>query len=152
QQSVYSPAGLKDTRYDDVWTIARNRASGYVRENGQFRPIPYKDHAAYSAGGLLSSAPDLFHFARALFGARLFSASLLAEMTRPRLGNYGLGLQVIEINGHTAYNHTGAIDGFTSHLQYYPREEITVIVLANTEDDPVKQIATEIAALALERR
>jgi hypothetical protein len=72
----------------------------------------------------------------------------LAEMTRPRLGNYGLGLQIVDLNGRTAYNHTGGIDGFSSHLRYYPRD-VTVIVLANTEDEPVKKIATDIAGFAL---
>jgi hypothetical protein len=56
------------------------------------------------------------------------------------------------MNGRAAYNHTGGIDGFASHLQYYPREEITVVVLSNTEDEPVKKIATDIAALALQAR
>lgn len=59
------------------------------------------------------------------------------------------GLQIVELNGRTAYNHTGGIDGFSSHLQYYPQNRLTVVVLANTENEPVKKIATEIAALAL---
>lgn len=149
QRRVFSPAKMERTRYDDVWTVIPGRVSGYTRKNGEIHPIPYKDHAAYAAGGLLSSAMDLFRFSQALFGGALLRADTLKEMTRPRLGNYGLGLQVIELNGRSAYNHTGGIDGFSSHLQYYPREQLTVIVLENVEDDGVKNMATEIAAIAL---
>ena len=73
---------------------------------------------------------------------------MLAEMTRPRLGNYGLGLQIIELNGRTAYNHTGGIDDSRPTCNF-PKIVCTVVVSANTENDPVKKIATEIAALAL---
>ena len=146
---VIAPAGLKHTLYDDAWTVIPGRVSGYLLKEKQFRPIAYKDDAAYSAGGLLSSARDLLSFARALFEHRLVNAELLAEMTRPRLGNYGLGLQIIELNGRLAYNHTGGTNGFASHLQYYPREQLTVVVLSNTEDEPVKKIATDLASLAL---
>ncbi len=149
QERVFAQAGLKHTLYDDVWTVIPGRISGYVRKDGSIRPITYKDHSAYSAGGLLSSAIDVFQFSQALFRGDLLGSAMLAEMTRPRLGNYGLGLQIIELNGRTAYNHTGGIDGFSSHLQYYPQNRLTVVVLANTENDPVKKIATEIAALAL---
>jgi D-alanyl-D-alanine carboxypeptidase len=149
REEVFRPAGLRDTRYDDVWTVIPGRVTGYRRKEGQFLPIPYKDHAAYSCGGLLSSAQDLFTFSQALFEGDLLNPSQLAEMTRPRLGNYGLGLQIVDLNGRTAYNHTGGIDGFSSHLQYYPRDKVTVIVLANTEEEPVKKIATDIAGFAL---
>ena len=61
----------------------------------------------WSAGGLVSTAPDLIAFARGLFGGDLFdNPESLTEMTTPAPGSsYGLGitLQYDDV-GHAGWN------------------------------------------------
>jgi D-alanyl-D-alanine carboxypeptidase len=144
-----APTGASTLDYDAVADIVENRARGYARgEDGRIRNIVYKDHAAYAAGGLRSTIGDFFRWSRAALHARLFSASLRDRMvTPPEKGNYGFGWQVTKFLGRPVYNHTGGIDGFSTHIAYYPGEDVTLIVFTNIESDSAVLMACDAAAL-----
>lgn len=151
EQLVFQPLGLESTAYDDVYAIVPGRARGYDRdETGGLRNIEYDDHAAYAAGGLLSTARDLFRWSRGMLTGRLFSASLVEESVTPYRGDYGYGWQVRRFFDRRIYNHTGGIDGFSSHLAHYPDEGLTIVVLSNVESDPAILRACDIASRLFE--
>jgi len=146
QAHVLVPAGMSSTEYDDVWRIMPGRARGYTTSHDTLRHIRYRDHAAYAAGGLLSTARDLLRFDRALSGARIVAESTLRVMETPRLEQYALGWQIITAFGHRVRNHTGGTNGFASHLAHYD-DGITIILLSNVETEPAKATACDLAAL-----
>jgi CubicO group peptidase (beta-lactamase class C family) len=146
RREVIGPVGMRDTQYDDVWAIMPRRARGYTREGGALRHIRYRDHAAYAAGGLLSSARDLLRFDVALSRGRLVADSTLRNMETPRLGEYGLGWQIITVFGQRLRNHTGGTNGYTGHISHYD-DGTTIIVLSNVETEQAKATACDVAAL-----
>lgn len=148
RQLVLDPLGLESIRYDDVYAIVRGRVRGYERdETLGLRNIDYDDHAAYAAGGLLASAGDLFRWSRAMMEGRLFDPALVKESLTPYRDNYGLGWQIRQFFGRPVYDHTGGIDGFSSHLAHYPDEGLTIIVLSNVENDPAILRACDLASV-----
>ena len=149
QREVFSPAALQRTRYDDVWEIVPNRARGYRRQQNVMLNTEYKDHGAFSAGGLLSTVDDLHRFVTALDGGALLPAELQRRMFTPIHGNYALGWQVGRFFDRPVVNHTGGIGGFSAHVAYYSADRIFVAVLSNLEGQPVKAIACDLAALTL---
>ena len=133
--------------YDEVRAIVPGRVRGYDRlQSGALRNIDYDDHAAYAAGGLRSTAADFFRWSRAALQARLFPAMLRDNMLTPRRGNYGLGWQITKFHGRHVYDHTGGIDGFSSHIAYYPIEDTTILVFTNVESDSAILFACDAAA------
>jgi CubicO group peptidase (beta-lactamase class C family) len=146
RQWMFEPLGLKAMAYDDVYAIMEDRVRGYRRDDAQgLRNIDYDDHAAYAAGGLLSTARDLFQWSRGMLTGKLFRAELVEESLRANMGDYGYGWQIRKFFGRTIYNHTGGIDGFSSHLAHYPDEGLTIIVLSNVEDDSAILRACDLA-------
>lgn len=146
RREVFAPAAMNDTEYDDVWAILPRRVRGYTVADGTLRNVPYRDHAAYTAGGLLSSARDLLRFDAALSAGTLVNDTLVRAMATPGLGDYGLGWQIIRVFGRTMRNHTGVVTGFASHLAHYD-DGTTIVVLSNVEDEPAKATACDIAAM-----
>jgi CubicO group peptidase (beta-lactamase class C family) len=146
RREIFLPAKMHDTQYDDVWNILSGRVRGYTRVSGTLRHIRYRDHAAYAAGGLLSTARDLQRFDRALSTGEFISDSSYRMMTTPGLGDYGLGWQIVQVFGRALRNHTGGTNGFASHLSHYD-DGTTIIVLSNVETEPVKALACDLAAL-----
>ncbi len=143
---VLDPLGLEDTAYDRVERPVTRRVRGYDRaEDGSLRIIDYDDHAAYAAGGLYSTAGDLLTWSNALF-----SGALLGDLTEPTFtpfrGNYGYGWQIREFFGRRMFNHSGGIDGFSSHLAHYQDEGLTIVVLTNVESDSAILNACDVAA------
>jgi len=148
---VFEELDLDSIAYDDVYAVVENRARGYRRDPaGRLRNIDYDDHAAYAAGGLLATAGDLFGWFRALLDGLLVSDSLLDASFAPHLGNYALGWQVREFFDRTIYNHSGGIDGFSSHLAYYPDEKLSIIILLNVENDAAVLYACDLARILFE--
>lgn len=150
RDSLLLPVGAVNTRYDDAWTLIEGRVRGYRSEAGQIRPIEYKDHSAYAAGGLLSTVDDLRRWHEAFVAGRIVSDSLVTRATTAGLGDYGLGWQVIEALGRPLHNHTGGISGFTSHLAWYPTEEVLIVLLSNLADENVKALACDVARLVFD--
>jgi CubicO group peptidase (beta-lactamase class C family) len=143
---VFDRAGMSDTEYDDVWRVMPRRARGYTTVHDSLRNISYHDHAAYAAGGLLSSARDLLRFDVALDGGRILADSTRRSMFRVRRGDYALGWQMIMAFGKQLRNHTGATNGFASWLGHFD-DGTVIIVLSNVEDTPVKALGCDIAAI-----
>jgi CubicO group peptidase (beta-lactamase class C family) len=147
RQWIFEPLGLKSMAYDDVYAIIEDRVRGYQRDDALgLRNIDYDDHAAYAAGGLLSTARDLFRWSRGMLAGKLFSTELVAESFKPSLGDYGYGWQVRKFFERPIHNHTGEIDGFASHLAYYPDDGLTIVILSNVENDSAILRACDVAA------
>lgn len=77
---------------------------------------------------------------------QLFSTQLVEESVTPTLGDYGYGWQIRTFFDRRIYNHTGGIDGFSSHLAHYPDEGLTIVVLTNVENDSAILRACDLAA------
>jgi CubicO group peptidase (beta-lactamase class C family) len=147
RQWVFAPLGLSTMAYDDVYAVMDDRVRGYHRdETLGLRNIDYDDHAAYAAGGLLATAGDLFRWSRGMLTGKLFSAALVEESLTPHLGDYAYGWQVRNFFDRRIYNHTGGIDGFSSHLAHYPDEGLTIVVLSNVESESAILRACDVAA------
>jgi hypothetical protein len=46
---------------------------------------------------------------------------------------YGLGLTVRQMNGHTLYEHSGEVMGFTSDNYVFPKDKVSIAVLTNQD-------------------
>lgn len=146
REFVFEPLGLRTMAYDDVYAIVEDRVRGYERDDKLgLRNIGYDDHAAYAAGGLLSSAGDVFRWSRGMLNGKLFSPQLVEESLVPYRGDYGYGWQVRQFFDRRIYNHTGGIDGFSTHLAHYPDDGLTIVVLSNVENDSATLRACDLA-------
>ena len=146
REQVFQPAGMLTTEYDDVWSIMPGRVRGYDHVGGRIRHIKYHDHAAFAAGGLLSSARDVQRFGNAVMNGNLLSESSRVLSMTPGHGDYGLGWQIITAFGRTLRNHTGGTNGFASHIAYWD-DGTSIIVLSNLERESAKATACDIAAV-----
>ena len=148
RETVFGPAGMTATRYDDVWAIVPGRVRGYARDGHGLRNLEYDDHSAYAAGGLLSTVDDLHAFHRALSDGRLLAPEMRERMLTPVLERYGYGFHSMTVFGSRAVGHYGAIDGFTSFLVHVPERHLLVVALENVEGDSARATACDLLALA----
>jgi CubicO group peptidase (beta-lactamase class C family) len=90
----------------------------------------------YSAGGMYSTAADILKFSKALFGSKLLKPETLSLMLKPGLDDYGYGLWIasIDIGGkqHRVAHRPGSIMGANVVLLRFLNEDLTVIILSNT--------------------
>ena len=103
----------------------------------------------FAAGSLYSTARDLLAFSDALFGGRLLSASSLRAMTTPGLDDYGYGVwsypMKLGSREHRVVKRPGRIMGAQTQLFRLVDDDITIVLLANTDAVDLDEFAAAIA-------
>ncbi len=133
--------------------IILNRASGYHFSKKGFINAPYlSDSQAFSAGGVLASAPALYKWFNALLNNRLLKEHNLSKMLSSyrlpggRTINYSLGFRIDESTDKIV-SHDGFINGFLSDIRYSPDKNIVVICLLNNMKHDPRKITKDLIAL-----
>lgn len=162
QEAVWAYAakagGQYRIRYGDDAALMPGRVAGYSTDH----PDHHVENAAFisssvpaSAGGFVASADDLARWMRAFALGDVVNPRSVRMMTTPAQAveppahPYGLGLYLWRLQGSEMIGHTGQINGFASALAYLPKEDITVVVLANDDNFDARTMARRLAAIAL---
>jgi CubicO group peptidase (beta-lactamase class C family) len=158
REQIFEPLEMHDTGYDRAATILGQRAAGYRLVDGRLENAEYIDMAGpYAAGGLYSTAADLYKWDQALYSHLILPRSALKLMWTEVMSNYGYGWMVSTpesaskppwaLPDRLQLVHAGSINGFTSEILRFPNEHVTVIVLANLQDAQV--VGPQLAAIVL---
>ena len=158
QTHIFDPLGLADTAVDDAADIVPRRASGYTpnpKEQSGFDNASFFSRSFMGgAGSMRSTVLDLCRWYDALLSAKLLKPKSLRQMLAPaRLADgslprdeslptdndgspdeYGFGLYLAKIRGHSQIAHGGGVTGFLSLLYSFPDKAVTVAGLINCDD------------------
>lgn len=157
RERILAPLRMQSTgmlRHEDV--VAR-LARTYWKP-GEKQPLindlPVYPQNWYAAGGMYSTARDVLAFASALFGGRLLGPESLALMLTPGLDDYGYGLWVAspDINGRPRRiaHRPGSIMGANSVLLRFLDDDLTIVVLANSNATDLDAFAFAISRSVLQ--
>jgi CubicO group peptidase (beta-lactamase class C family) len=151
EREVFRPARLEHTAiYEGARVEIPDRALGYREASDRFVPAD-DDPAVALAGarGIFTTLDDLRRFQRALLGDVLLEPDSVAIMLHTPLTLKGkqspLGMAWHDATvtsaqprhaGLRGYAASGSAAGFWSTMTYYPDEELTIILLANTDEPP----------------
>jgi len=150
--NIFAPLGMTNTlaHVNGIDTVP-NRSFGYTVSDAG---VESSDQSAWSAvlgdGGVYSSVVDLYKWDQALYENGLISAELRAKSWIPGLETYGFGFRIDEYKGHKRYHHSGSTSGFRNHMQQFPEDRLTIIVLTNRAEPDVQPLAEKIADLYLQ--
>jgi CubicO group peptidase (beta-lactamase class C family) len=151
RDEIAAPLGLKGTGYCEDGTMVPGRGRDYLSAPRSLTPTGYWAEAKFfAAGGLCSTVVDLARFASALETGHLISAAMLQAMRAPAqlqsglVTGYGLGTRMGFTGGHRKLGHTGGGQSNKAVLARYPDDDLTVVVLLNTERPAAPITATEI--------
>ena len=143
---IFEPLKIVHSGFVTTVTVVPQLAQGYTREKGSLRHRDYFDRSLeIGAGGIYTNAEDLLLWNKALDSPGFLSAQALDLMfTAHPPGNYGYGW-FIETSPRRKIYHEGGDPGFAAFEARYPDEHAVIIVLANEDDSPVRDIADALA-------
>ena len=148
QEAIFAPLAMTHTGYDNPARLIPNRAAGYARQAGATVNAAYMDMTLpFAAGALYSTTEDLLRWDQALYTDKLVSQKSLDEMFTPEKGGYGYGWSIGQRFGRRSIGHGGGIYGFATHIDRYPADRVTVIVLSNVEGASASRMAGDLAAI-----
>jgi CubicO group peptidase (beta-lactamase class C family) len=157
KERVFVPLDMKTARIISEADIIPNRAAGHHFVRGQLKNQEWVSPTFNTTadGSLYVSIEDMIKWDAALTAGKLLKKESYDTMWTPvktrdgKQHGYGLGWSLGERNGHKRIHHGGAWQGFTSYIDRYPNDKLTVIVLANLAPPRSKPevIAEGLAAL-----
>lgn len=154
EDEIFIPLGMDHTFAWNKQTMdtIQNIATGFTRRGWRYRKFAHDPlDQVLGDKSIYSTVDDMLKWDQALYSDILISDSLREQAftktvsSRGRSYNYGYGWRIKEIDGKRVIYHNGLWNGFTSSLTRYVEDELTIILLNNT-NAPVASIVKQIYA------
>ena len=156
--AFFKPLEMTSSYYGSTSRIIRNRAYGYDKNDDVFINADFLSMTQpYAAGSLLSSVDDLYRWYKAVMDDKVISKASREEahstykLNDGEKTGYGYGWGIGNIQGSPRISHGGGINGFLTSSMYLSEEQLFVAVFSNCNCNPPSNIATKMAAIALEK-
>ncbi len=151
---ILRPLNMSATTSRDPRVIIPQWAAGYEWQGNQLRNRDPNLTDVFAAGAIASSVLDLVKWCSGLDSDQLLKSSqreLLwqpARLAQQRTYPYGFGWRLEDYKGHKNLGHSGSTAGFSSSLQRFPADQLTVIILCNiSEQGLATTLARDVAEL-----
>ena len=158
EEYIFKPLGMKNSHFhDDHTMVVKNRASGYApQRDGGFR-ISMTTLGMIGDGGVFTCVDDLLLWDQNFYYNTLGKGGqeLIDRILTPgKLNNgkdldYAFGLGIGEYKGLKMISHGGAFVGFRADMIRFPKQNFSVVCLANLSRINPSQLARKVADIYL---
>jgi D-alanyl-D-alanine carboxypeptidase len=160
QQNILAPAGAKVTTYCDDFTLVHGLSHAYRKLGNGYVAANENDMAYNTDLRYCSTVGDLFKAWRAVQEKKLLRPETLQMMSTaegPTLQmsaqdpamHYGLALTLNHEGDHRSRGQHGSLMGYSGCLYEFPDDQLTVVVLTNTEGQNAYAIGRALARAVL---
>ncbi|WP_229213385.1 MULTISPECIES: serine hydrolase [unclassified Duganella] len=151
QERIFTPLGMRGTTFDMARATGGNHASPHTIDySNQLRVtgtemdssiVPHRP-----AGGAWTSAHDFIRYVqleanqgRLEDGRQLVSSANLLARRAPQVAagddtSYGMGLEVMKVNGVQVIDHGGSLPGFKSNFYLLPEAGVGAVLMLNADE------------------
>jgi len=130
--NIYEPLGMESTFLDCYEEALVDVVHGYTGTGAEMADLTeLHESVGWTAGGLVSTAPDLVTFARGLFGGDLFDNPETLDIMTAQADNGITGLGIFLQENYQG--HTGGLAGYRSVLNYAPESDTVIVILYNND-------------------
>jgi CubicO group peptidase (beta-lactamase class C family) len=160
QQNIITPAGVKSTTYCDDFTLTRGLSHAY-RKIGAGVETKYvearENGMAYNSDlRFCSTVADLLQLWRAIKTKNLVRPETFKQMTTAEgaaahmsaqdpKAQYGFAMILNHEEDHRRIGQHGSLMGYSGSLYDFPDDQLTIVVLTNTEDQNAYAITRALA-------
>jgi CubicO group peptidase (beta-lactamase class C family) len=143
---LFVPVGMNDSHMTDFYMIIPNRASGYMHRHDTLVNAPAM-LAIRPSGGFLSTTSDMIKWEKTIAEKKIIlKKENWEKLWQPFIkmsdepdskAYYGFGWAMDEYKGHKIVIHGGANPGFRSVYIRFVTDNLSIIILTNTDEaDP----------------
>jgi CubicO group peptidase (beta-lactamase class C family) len=160
RQNIFNPAAVKSTTYCDDSTLVHGLSRSYRRQ-GEGHVMAHEDGMAYNTDlRYCSTVGDLYQTWRAVQDKKLLRPETFRTMASaegaaehmsaqdPKM-HYGLALTLNHEDDHRSVGQHGSLLGFSGSMYEFPADQLTIVVLTNTEGQNAYAISRALARAIL---
>jgi CubicO group peptidase (beta-lactamase class C family) len=160
QQNIFQPAGVKSTTYCDDFTLVHGLSHAYRRFQESYVPANENGMAYNSDLRFCSTVGDLLQLWRSIKDKNLVrpetfrlmstaeGAAVQMSAQDPR-AQYGFAMMLNHEEDHRRIGQHGSLLGYSGSLYDFPADQLTIVVLSNTEGQNAYAITRALARAIL---
>lgn len=160
QQNILTPTAATSTTYCDDFTLTHGLSHGYRRMGTSFVAANENDMAFNYDLRYCSTVGDLYKAWNAVRDGKLLKPETLKLMSTAEgpaahmnatdpMAQYGLALTLNHEDNHRSRGQHGSLLGYAGSMYEFPDDQLTVIVLTNTESQNAYAIGRALARSVL---
>jgi len=160
QQNIFQPAGVKSSTYCDDFTLVHGLSHSYRRFGGSYVAAKENDMAYNSDLRFCSTVGDLLQLWRSIKSKNLvrpetFRLMSTAEGAAAHMSaqdpkaQYGFAMMLNHEDDHRRIGQHGSLIGYSGSLYDFPEDQLTIVVLTNTEGQNAYAITRALARAIL---
>ncbi|HLK07566.1 MAG TPA: serine hydrolase domain-containing protein [Candidatus Angelobacter sp.] len=145
QQNIFKPAGVKSTSYCDDFTLTHGLSHAYRKIGGGYVEARENGMAYNSDLRFCSTVGDLLQLWHAIKEKSLVRPETFKQMTTAEgaaqhmsaqdpKAQYGFAMILNHEEDHRRIGQHGSLMGYSGSLYDFPEDNLTIVVLTNTED------------------
>lgn len=139
QQQVLTPLSLTQTYAGGKVQTEQGESLSYRYAEG-WQLLPQTDMSlTLGAGNVVANALDVAEYFDTLLSGKWLAPEQV-KMMQTVTNGFGMGLMPYELAGRTGFGHRGTLDGYRATAIYFPKDEVTLVLLANGEHDNINQL------------
>lgn len=161
KEMIFDSLGMHDSLVvDERKQMVPRLALDYEKRNGQWQDVSYSpENHVYGEDNVISTVNDLYKWDQALYTERLVRRSRLEMAFIPgrtndgkeihtdilkRPNSYEFGWFIGSLGGDKDVEHSGGWAGYVTDILRIPSRQVTAIVLSNSSNEDVPEIAQRI--------
>jgi CubicO group peptidase (beta-lactamase class C family) len=160
RKNIFVPAGVKTTAYCDDLSLVHGLSHSYRHFEKGFVPA-YENDMAYNADlRFCSTVGDLYQLWKAIGEKKLVEPKTFAMMataegpaahtsTKDPKAAYGFAMILNSEDDHRRIGQHGSLLGYSGSLYDFPEDQLTIVVLTNTEGQNAYAITRALARTVL---
>jgi D-alanyl-D-alanine carboxypeptidase len=160
EQNILKPAGVKSTTYCDDFTLTHGLAHAYRKIGAGYVEARENGMAYNSDLRFCSTVGDLYQLWRAIKEKNLVRPESFRQMSTAEgaaaqmspqdpKAQYGFAMMLNHEDDHRRIGQHGSLLGYSGSLYDFPDDQLTIVVLTNTEDQNAYAITRALARAAL---
>ncbi|MBZ5504586.1 MAG: beta-lactamase family protein [Acidobacteriia bacterium] len=145
QQNIFKPAGVKSTTYCDDFTLTRGLSHAYRKISTGYVEARENGMAYNSDLRFCSTVGDLLQLWRSIKDKNLVRPETFKQMSTAEgaaaqmsaqdpKAQYGFAMILNHEEDHRRIGQHGSLMGYSGSLYDFPDDQLTIVVLTNTED------------------
>jgi len=159
KQRLLQPLRMDDSGFLHQQDVVERLANTYMMSDDLkvlVNDLPVYIENWYAAGAMYSTTTDLLKFSESLFGFKLTRKETVKLMVQPGLDDYGYSVWAyeVEINNkqHKAIKRPGRIMGAQAMLFHFLDDDLSIIILSNTDTTDLDSFVLEIGKRLIKER
>jgi CubicO group peptidase (beta-lactamase class C family) len=160
QQNIFAPAGVKSTTACDDFGVVRGGSHAYRKFGAGYMPANETDMAYNYDLRFCSTVGDLLQLWRAISEKQLVRPETFKQMTTAEgaakhmsaqdpKAQYGFAITINSEDDHRRIGQHGSLFGYSGSLYDFPEDQLTIVVLTNTEGQNAYAITRALARAVL---